>query len=104
MGSVEQEFIIPEVRGYTIYSKSGCPNCTKVKNFLKAVNAPVKTVDCDEYLIEFKDDFLKFVQTLVGKQIKIFPMVFFDGKYVGGYDETEKHYDKQSAFSTDVFF
>jgi glutaredoxin len=102
--SEEYEYQQPQVSGYTIYSKSGCPNCTKVKNYLKNVNAPVELVDCDDYLIENKEAFLKFISELAGSPVKMFPIVFFQGKFVGGYTETEVHYNRNSAFSDNMFF
>ena len=29
------EIIKPEQKGFTVYSKSGCPNCMSVKHFIK---------------------------------------------------------------------
>lgn len=101
--SEECEYEKPQESCYTIYTKSGCPNCTKVKNFLKNVNAPLVLVDCDECLIENKESFLKFISELAESPIKMFPIVFYDKKYVGGYKETEKHYNMMSAFSSDTF-
>ena len=101
---MDQEFKIPEMTGYTIYSKSGCPNCSKVKKYLTEVNAPVNIVDCDDYLIEAKEEFLKFIEIIAEKSVRVFPMVFFERKFVGGYDETEYHYSRLNAFSNKVFF
>jgi glutaredoxin len=101
---MDQEFEKPKMTGYTIYSKSGCPNCTKVKKYLTEVNAPMNIVDCDEYLIEVKEEFLKFIEETVGKSVRVFPMVFFEKKFVGGYDETEYHYNRLNAFSNNLFF
>ena len=98
------EFFTPEKNTYTIYSKSGCPKCIKVKHFLHGVNVAPTIVDCDEYIIENREEFLKFIETHAGTAVKVFPMVFYDGEYIGGYEETEKHYNMLSAFSTDVYF
>jgi glutaredoxin len=101
---MDQEFENPKIIGYTVYSKSGCPNCTKVKKYLTEVNAPVNIVDCDEYLIETKDEFLKFIEENAGKSVRMFPIVFFERKFVGGYYETENHYNMLNAFSNNLFF
>ena len=29
------EFTLPDSKGFTVYSKSGCPNCNIVKQFIK---------------------------------------------------------------------
>ena len=80
-----QKYSVPK-SGYTIYSKSQCNYCDKVKD--KIPEAYV--VDCDEYL-EDVDEFLDFMGTLTDKNPTSFPMVFYDGEYVGGYKETTNH-------------
>jgi glutaredoxin len=88
------EFELPAKNGYTIYSKSGCVNCLNIKNFFKAKNLIFNVIDCDEYLIESKIDFLEFIKNLAQKDCKTFPMIFCDGRFVGGYNETKEHVDK----------
>ena len=88
------EFETPNETGFTIYSKSGCPNCTNVKKMLQENKISYTIVHCDDYLIEERDNFLVFIQNLSEKEIKVFPIVFFDGKIVGGFKETKQHIDK----------
>ena len=95
-----EEYIQPQKTGYTLYSKSGCPNCTKVKHLLKSVEPANLIVDCDDYLIENKQDFLQFIESLAGKEWKTFPMIFHNGQFVGGYQETIVYYEKQNAFDS----
>ena len=47
------DFEEPQLNGFTIYTKSGCKNCTKVKNLLDETNIFYKKVSCDEYLINY---------------------------------------------------
>lgn len=101
--SEEYEYQQPQESGYTVYTKSGCPNCTKVKNYLKNASAQLVLVDCDEYLIENKIAFLKFIEELSGSPVKMFPIVFYEGKYIGGLAETEKHCSVMNAFSNIYF-
>ena len=54
-----------EITQYTIYSKSGCPNCKKVKELLETQKMTFTVIDCDEYLIESKTEFLNFIQELI---------------------------------------
>jgi glutaredoxin len=82
------EFIAPFENGFTIYSKSGCPYCRKVKELLSEFEKEVTVVDCDDYLIECKDAFLEYIGELAGKEYKTFPIVFSAGKFVGGYTDT----------------
>lgn len=51
-------------------------------------------IDCDEYLIEERDKFLKFLTEIVGNEVKTFPIVFFDEKFVGGFKETKEYIDR----------
>lgn len=89
---------MPNSQGYTIYSKSGCPFCTKVKRLLEKESPAPLLVDCDDYLVENKEDFLLFIQQMAGKEYKTFPMIFHNGNFLGGFTDTKEYYEKQSAF------
>lgn len=73
---------------FVIYSKSGCVNCTRVKTLIHENAFKFTVVDCDEYLLENKDGFLAFIESIAGKPYKTFPMVFYDGTFVGGLLDT----------------
>jgi len=81
----------PSKTGFTIYSKSGCPNCTNVKKLLQENKIDYMLINCDEYLIEERDKFLEFIANLCEKEVKVFPMVFFDSKFIGGFKETKEY-------------
>ena len=83
---------------FTIYSKSGCTNCRIVKDLLKNANLDYEIIDCDDYLLENKYVFLSFIQSYSITEWKTFPMVFHNGKFVGGYDEVFKYLDKLTSF------
>lgn len=89
----------PQVSGFTIYSKSGCPNCLKVKKLLNEKKKEYAVFNCDEELIEDKERFLKFIKTYTNRDYKLFPMVFLDGKFIGGYLETADYLDKIIDFN-----
>jgi glutaredoxin len=84
------DFEKPLESGFTIYSKSGCYNCTKVKALLNDKNLLLKLIDCDEYILEDKESFLLFITSISNKQLKTFPIIFYDGKFIGGYNETKE--------------
>ena len=84
----------PLESGFTIYSKSGCPNCLKAKALLKSKNLLLKVIDCDEYIIEDKDFFLLFISALSNTDVKMFPIIFYDGEFIGGYNETKGFIDE----------
>jgi glutaredoxin len=92
------EFPEPENNQITVYSKSGCPNCIKVKQLLKNKHINFTVVDCDEYILENKEEFLQFIQTLAKKEFRIFPMVFDNMLFIGGFKETEQYIEKLFNF------
>ena len=64
----------PKEKGFTIYSKSGCPNCTRIKKIFTENNETFVEINCDEYLIEDKESFLSFIKNLAQKEWKVFPI------------------------------
>lgn len=97
------EIFEPLESGFTIYSKSGCYNCTKVKQLLRDKGIFFLEVDCDEFLLEDKEGFLSFIKEKANKEYRTFPMVFKDGKFIGGFDETQTFVDKLLCFVNDDF-
>jgi glutaredoxin len=91
-------FETPAEDKFTIYSKSGCINCRKVKELLKSKSFDYEIVDCDDYLLENKECFLLFIQNYSINECKTFPMVFHNGKFIGGYNETIQYLDKLISF------
>jgi glutaredoxin len=80
--------------GYTIYSKSNCPACDKTKELLPKA----RFINCDAYL-EAADEFLDFIWSLPSAGTVVsFPMVFKDGKYIGGYSEISNQFNKDVSF------
>ena len=84
------EFTAPASSGFTIYGKSGCPYCDKVKELLTEYKETFIYINCDEYLVEHREAFLEFIEKLAEKEYRTFPMVFFSGDSVGGYMDTMK--------------
>lgn len=74
----------PSTEGYTIYTKSNCRACKETKSLLPNANY----IDCEGYLEEV-DEFLDFMWSLA-PTAKVFPMIFKDGKFIGGYNELVK--------------
>ena len=69
-------FVLPS-KGYTVYTKTNCPSCEKLKEVLN----DARWVNCDEYL-EDVEAFLEFMDSLSDGRAVKFPMVFFDGEFV----------------------
>ena len=99
------EFIEPKTGEYTIYSKSGCTNCRKVKALLNENGITFSLIDCDEYLLECKQEFLLFINSIIAINIecKMFPMVFDNKHFIGGFKETKEHLEKTLVFDNDDF-
>lgn len=83
------EFIEPKLHEFTIYSKSGCPNCKKVKVLLTEMKQKYTIIDCDEYLLDSKEEFLQYICTISKKNVTSFPIVFDSKNYIGGFLETQ---------------
>ena len=94
------DFEKPDQNMYTIYSKSGCTFCVKVKKLLLEKKISFDMIDCDEYLLENKEEFLNYIKEIAGREYKTFPMVFLRGKFIGGYNETKQLLDKEEAFDS----
>ena len=98
------DYIKPSASGYTIYSKSGCILCNKVKEQLTIKGHEFILVDCDEYLIEDKEGFGAFIDSCAHKQTSGFPKVFADGVFIGSFAETKKHMETKMAFDENADF
>ena len=88
------EFENPSTNYFTVYSKSGCPFCLNIKNLLKEKKIEFNIIDCDEYIIEDKENFLLFIKKLSQRDIKQFPIIFHKGTIIGGYTEAKNFIDK----------
>lgn len=82
---------------FTVYTKSNCPYCSKVKELLNQNKQIVEYIDCDDELKESKtkEAFLKCIEGRIGYEYRTFPMVFLDGIFVGGYAQTAKYFENQ---------
>lgn len=98
------EYIRPSGCGFTIYSKSGCLQCSRAKTLLQDNKLDFIVVDCDEYIIEDKPSFLLFMNSITCRDVRAFPIIFNNGAYIGGYLETRAHVDKQVSFDDNALF
>jgi hypothetical protein len=57
------------------------------------VNEAHEIIDCDDYLVDDKEGFLAFMQKLIGKEYRTFPMIFDKGgRFLGGFTELKAVY------------
>ena len=94
------EFIAPSTEGFTVYTKSNCPYCVKVKELFLHTQPEPKYVNCDDYLAGFRDAFLGFIHGYTIREHRTFPMVFWKGTFIGGFTETNE-YMNTNLFSDD---
>jgi glutaredoxin len=92
-----------ETNQYTIYTKKGCFYCDKVKELLREQEREPFYIDSTEYISDesSKMRFLNFIQDVgqLEEPYKTFPMVFYEGKFIGGFSQTKLFLEKQSSFS-----
>jgi glutaredoxin len=101
--NAENMFIFPPLdEGYTIYSKSGCGFCKKIKKLLLEKNIFFLDVQCDEFLLKDKEKFLLFISEKAQKEYKSFPMIFYNGEFVGGYNEVKSNIEKSEVKFDDI--
>ena len=96
------EIFKPLDEGYTIYSKSGCVNCSKIKQLFKLKNIFFVEVNCDELLLENKEHFLLTISEMAQKECKVFPMIFYNGNFIGGYNEAKENMEKVEVIFDDI--
>ncbi len=88
-------------KGYTIFSKSGCPNCRKVKELLKEKGHEPLIIDCDEALLDDRVGLLEYLFNC-GAKGTTFPFVFLDNQYLGGYEDTKRYLEQDAAFDGEL--
>jgi len=96
-------YIQPSTTCYTVYTKSNCIYCFKVKQLFKDYDVKFIEVNCDEYLMENRAGFLEFIKSNSNRDYKTFPMVFNCGVFIGGYNETIRHLEKEFIEFNDFF-
>jgi glutaredoxin len=85
-------------KDFTVYSKSACKNCLKVKTFLSYNEKTFTIIDCDDYIIEDRNKFIIFLQEITENKFNQFPVVFYDGIYIGEYNETIQYCNEMMDF------
>jgi glutaredoxin len=93
--------IVPIDGVYTIYTKSECVYCDRVKEVLKTEHTVI--VNCDEILEQSRDEFLTIMDSLTHKHHRTFPFVFHHTTFIGGCDDVV-HYLKNNRLSFDDDF
>ena len=80
--------IKPNAKGYTIYTKSGCAYCNLAKQLLNKHSHII--IDCDEIYLDNKNVFFEKMMEYTKISHKTFPIIFFNGQFIGGYSEIKQ--------------
>lgn len=78
----------PTNTDYTIYSISNCKYCVMAKEHLGAIKSP-SVINCDKFVgsCRERDNFYNFMRQYTVIPYIHFPMIFKDGKFIGGLKE-----------------
>jgi glutaredoxin len=87
MNASASQFKKPASRDYTIYSISNCKYCVMAKEHLGS--GSVGVINCDKFVgsCRERDNFYNFMRQYTVIPYIHFPMIFKDGKFIGGLKE-----------------
>ncbi len=85
--------------GFVVYSKTDCRFCELAKELLNEEGFGYEFVMCDNYLKEDRQGFLERMKVKIGHEYTTFPMVFYKGKFIGGYKELIGQVQKLECFN-----
>lgn len=80
----------PSIADYTIYSISKCKYCVMAKDHINKLGAPkCTTINCDKFIMTCRerDKFYNFIKQHTVIPYFHFPMIFKNGKFIGGLKE-----------------
>jgi glutaredoxin len=87
----------PSITDYTIYSISNCKYCVMAKDNINKLKAQkCTTINCDKFIMTCRerDKFYNFIKQYTIIPYFHFPMIFKNGKFVGGLKELLVHNQK----------
>jgi len=73
-----------------IYTRSGCPYCKKAKKLFDSKKIPYKNV----LVVRGKEDRILEKVDPKTNYYRYFPIIFMDGKFIGGYSELQEKLTK----------
>jgi glutaredoxin len=81
----------PSKTNYTIYSITKCKYCVMAKEHIKTLPVASKciNINCDKFLktCRERDNFFNFIKQYTIIPYFYFPMIFKNGKFIGGLKE-----------------
>ena len=85
------EYPKPFDTNFTVYTVTKCGYCNRFKHELrKHGREPPEVILCDEFVStpEQKRNFFAHVNTMTTKPHYTFPIIFHNGKYIGGFTDS----------------
>ena len=76
---------------YTAYVRSGCAYCSNLMEMFKKNNSLTIIINCDPYIRRNKSKFLEEMNSRIDGTWTTFPMVFYNGEFIGGFTETVQY-------------
>ena len=82
-------FAKPSNNNYTIYSISNCKYCDMAKEHIKKKSVKCNYIRCDKFIetCRERDKFYGFIKQYTIIPYFYFPMIFKNGKFIGGLKE-----------------
>jgi len=80
----------PALIDYTIYSISNCKYCVMAKDHISKLNKKnITTINCNKFILTCRerDKFYNFIKQYTRIPYYHFPMIFKNGKFIGGLKE-----------------
>jgi glutaredoxin len=98
------DFLVPYSHTYTIYTKSACYYCEKLKNLLEDNNITYIVINCDNYLQNNRDNFIEFIKKITKTNWKTFPIVFHNENFIGGFNDTQNYINTSRDLEFSIMF
>jgi glutaredoxin len=86
---MEGKYKKPAITNYTIYTISNCKYCDMAKEHINKKSQKFTNIGCDKFVITCRerDNFYKFIKQYTVMPYYHFPMIFKNGKFIGGLKE-----------------
>jgi glutaredoxin len=83
------KYVKPSKNNYTIYTISKCKYCDMAKKHIKKMSAKCKYICCNKFIetCRERDNFFNFIKQYTIIPYFYFPMIFNNGKFIGGLKE-----------------
>ena len=86
---MEGKYKKPAITNYTIYTISNCKYCDMAKEHINKKSQKSINIGCDKFVMTCRerDNFYEFIKQYTVIPYYHFPMIFKNGKFIGGLKE-----------------